>query len=59
MSFFHGQSMLSPDLDVYQNCMAFFLMLRFKLLIDNFMKNRPEVVPKSQNNCFTFGHNSG
>ena len=28
-------------------------------MIDNFMKKRPEGVSKSQNTCFTFGHNSG
>ena len=36
---------------------ACFFLLKFKLLIDNYIKNRPEGVPKSQNNCFTFDHN--
>ena len=36
----------------------FFLPSEFKLLIDNFIKSRPKGVPKSQNNFFTFGHNS-
>ena len=35
-----------------------FLLLKFKLLVDNIIKNRPKGVPKSQNNFFTFGHNS-
>ena len=52
MSLSHGQSKLSPDL-----AWSLFLLLKFKLLIDNFMKNRPEGVPKSQNYCFTFGNN--
>ena len=37
---------------------SLFLLLKFKLLVDNWIKNRPEGVPKSQNNFFTFGHNS-
>ena len=35
-----------------------FLLLKFKLLVDNIIKNRPKGVPKSQNIFFTFGHNS-
>ena len=35
-----------------------FFLLRFMLLSDNWIKNRPEGVPKSQNIFFTFGHNS-
>ena len=46
MSLFHGQSKLSPDLNIYRNCMGFFLLLEFKLLVDNWIKNRPEGVPK-------------
>ena len=34
MSLFHGQSKLSRDLNIYRNCMFFFLLLKFKLLID-------------------------
>ena len=37
---------------------CFFLLLKFKLLIDNWTKNEPKGVPKSQNIFFTFGHNS-
>ena len=58
MSRFHGQSKLSPDLNSYLNCMVFFLLLKFKLLVDNLIKNRPKGVPKSQNKFFTFDHNS-
>ena len=58
MLLFHGQSKLSPDPNIYWNCMFFFLLLKFKLLIDNWIKNRPKGVPKNQNNFFTFGHNS-
>ena len=35
-----------------------FLLLKLNLLIYNFIKKRPEGAPKSQYNCFDFGHNS-
>ena len=38
---------------------GFFLLSKFKLLVDIWIKNRPKGVPKSQNNFFTFGYNSG
>ena len=34
-----------------------FLLLKFKIFIDNLIENRPEGVPKNLNNCNIFGHN--
>ena len=33
MSVYHGQSKLSPDLNIYQNCMVFFSSVKIELKI--------------------------